>query len=249
MCAYYMRRQILLALNWIPFRLKETSSEQGKCLLLYNHGENNARGTMFASKPHIKPFIHNTIPDDQGRNIILDCTIFEHWFTFVNIYGPNIDQQASLFYEHVFSEIYASPNDTKIIAGDFNLVLDPDKDKLGGNVELHKASRQIVLNNMENYDLMDIWQNMHPEEKQFTFFKIRPPKVFSCLDFFLVSSDLIGLTKECSIIPGFKTDHSSVEFSLVFFWYLFIWYSAILYMFQMCFTLYMRYWFWPTCCI
>ena len=54
---------------------------------------------------------------------------------------------------------------------------------------------------------------MHPEEKQFTFFKIRPQKVFSCLDFFIVSSDLIGLTKECSIIPGFKTDHSSVEFS------------------------------------
>ena len=49
------------------------------------------------------------------------------------------------------------PNDTKIIAGDFNLVLDPDKDKLGGNVEFHKASRQIVLNNIENYDLTDIW--------------------------------------------------------------------------------------------
>ena len=54
---------------------------------------------------------------------------------------------------------------------------------------------------------------MHPEEKQFTFFKIRPQKVFSRLDFFLISGDLIGLTKECSIIPGFKTDHSSVEFS------------------------------------
>ena len=54
---------------------------------------------------------------------------------------------------------------------------------------------------------------MHPEEKQFSFFKIRPKKVFSHLDFFLVSSDLIGLTKECSIIPGFKTYHASVEFS------------------------------------
>ena len=82
-------------------------------LLLYNHGENNARGTMIAFKPHIKPIIHNTIHDDQGRCIILDCTIFEHRFTFVNIYGPNIDEQASHFYEHIFNEIYASPNDTK----------------------------------------------------------------------------------------------------------------------------------------
>ena len=54
---------------------------------------------------------------------------------------------------------------------------------------------------------------MDQEEKQFFFFKIRPQKVFSHLNFFLVSSDLIGLTKDCPIIPGFKTDHSSVKFS------------------------------------
>ena len=33
------------------------------------------------------------------------------------------------------------------------MVLEPDKDKLGGNAELHKASRQIVLNNLENHEL------------------------------------------------------------------------------------------------
>ena len=60
-----------------------------------------------------------------------------------------------------------------------NLVLDPDKDKLGGNVEFHKASRQIVLNNMENYDLTDIWRNMHPEEKQLPFSKLDPKSIFS----------------------------------------------------------------------
>ena len=65
-------------------------------------------------KLHIKPIMHI-------------------WFimTVVNTYGCHLDEQASLFYEDVFSEIYASPNDTKIIAGDFNLILDPDKDKLG----------------------------------------------------------------------------------------------------------------------
>ena len=95
-------------------------------------------------KPHIKPIIHKTIHDDQGQYIILDCTIFEHQLTFVNIYGPNINEQPSPFYEDVFNEIYASTYDTKIIAGDFNLVLDPDKDKQGGNVESHKASRQSL---------------------------------------------------------------------------------------------------------
>ena len=66
---------------------------------------------------------------------------------------------------------------------------------------------------MENHDLTDIWQNIHPEEKQFTFVKSRLQKVFSHLYFLLLSFDLIGLTKECSIIPAFKTDHLNVEFS------------------------------------
>ena len=36
------------------------------------------------------------------------------------------------------------------------------------------------------------------------------------LDYFLISDDLIGLTKGSTIIPGFKTDHSSVEFTFNF---------------------------------
>ena len=67
--------------------------------------------------------------------------------------------------------------------------------------------RNIILNNIENFNLTDIWRHLHPQEKQFTYFKLKPKKVFSRLDYFLISDDLIGLTKSSTIIPGFKTDH------------------------------------------
>ena len=116
----------------------------------------------------------------QFLNIDLHLSIYmdQYRFTFVNIHGPNIDEQASPFYEDVFNEIYVSPNDIKMIAGDLNLVLDPDKDKVGGNVELHKASRQIILKNMENYDLMDMWPFCIQKKNNLPFSKLDPKKYF-----------------------------------------------------------------------
>ena len=181
--------------------------------IIYNHGENNARGTIIAFNPKLHPIIHDIIVDDQGRSIILDCTILKHRITLVNIYAPNTDDLASPFFESTFKELDKLPNKTKIMAGDFNVVLNTEIDKLGGNPELHQMPRNIILNNIENFNLTDIWHHLHPQEKQFTYFKLKPQKVFSRLDYFLISDDLIGLTKSSTIIPGFKTDHSSVEFT------------------------------------
>ena len=43
--------------------------------IIYNHGEINARGTIIALNPKFHPILHDIIVDDQGRSIILDCTI------------------------------------------------------------------------------------------------------------------------------------------------------------------------------
>ena len=146
--------------------------------IIYNHGENNARGTIIAFNPKLHPIIHDIIVDDQGRSIILDCTILKHHITLVNIYAPNTDDLASPFFESTFKELDKLPNKTKIMAGDFNVVLNTENDKLGGNPELHQIPRNIILNNIENFNLTDIWHHLHPQEKQFTYFKLKPKKFF-----------------------------------------------------------------------
>ena len=72
--------------------------------IIYNHGENNARGTIIAFNPKLHPIIHDIIVDDQGRSIILDCTILTHCITLVNIYALNTDGLASPFFESTFKE-------------------------------------------------------------------------------------------------------------------------------------------------
>ena len=76
------------------------------------------------------------------------------------------------------------------------MVLNTDNDKLGGISELHKMPRNIILNNLENFNLTDIWHHLHPQEKQFTYFKLKSKNVFSGLDYFLISDGLIHLKKK-----------------------------------------------------
>ena len=78
---------------------------------------------MVAFKPHIKPIIPHFIYNIHVQYIILWLHIFKHQFTLVNIYGHNIDDQASLFYEDILNELYGSASDTTIMARYFNLVL------------------------------------------------------------------------------------------------------------------------------
>ena len=91
------------------------------------------------------------------------------------------------------------------------MVLNIDNDKLGGHAELYQMPRNIILNNIENFSLTYIWHHLHPQEKQITYFKLKPQNICSCLDYLLNSDDL---TKRSTTIAGFKTvNHSSVEFT------------------------------------
>ena len=72
--------------------------------IIYDHGENNARGTIMAINPKLCPIIHGIIVDDQGRSIILDCTILKHCITLVNVYAPTINDLASPLFESTFKD-------------------------------------------------------------------------------------------------------------------------------------------------
>ena len=80
--------------------------------------------------------------------------------------------------------------DDIIIGGDYNLVLDLEKDKMGGLTKTHQNSVKVVQEFPEKLDLVDVWRILHPDTSRFTW-RQRHPKVHCRLDFFLVSSTLI----------------------------------------------------------
>ena len=95
----------------------------------------------------------------------------------------------------LFKEILSFRCDEIIFGGDFNLVLDILKDKKGGSLYTHSNS------------LTDIWRDLNPEEKRFTW-RQNKPEVHCRLDFFLVSASIACRVSKADILPGYKTDHS-----------------------------------------
>ena len=86
--------------------------------------------------------IHSTKIDNNGRYIIIDLTLYDKRLSLVNVYGPNNDNPD--FYVELFDQVESFPNDHRIVAGDFNLVLDIYKDKHGGrNVTNFKLQKQL----------------------------------------------------------------------------------------------------------
>jgi len=71
------------------------------------------------------------------------------------------------------------------------------------------------LNNIiENYNLIDIWRTVNPNERKFTWHSNTKPTIFCRLDYFLISESLCNIIDTCNIKPGFMTDHSIVELKL-----------------------------------
>ena len=65
----------------------------------------------------------------------------------------NTDALTSAFFESTFKEFGKLPNKTEIIAGDFNVMLNTDSDKFGGNSVLYQMPRNIILNNKKKLQL------------------------------------------------------------------------------------------------
>ena len=102
-----------------------------------------------------------------------------------------------------------------IIGGDFNVVMNPTIDRSEPNwynVNAHKTINDDMLAN----DLVDIWRVQHQKEKRFTWVKTRPRIVWSRIDYFLVSNNMLNLQIKADIVPCILSDHSAIvlEFEL-----------------------------------
>ena len=77
-------------------------------------------------------------------------------------------------------------------------------------VENKKRVRDKISQLSDLYSLQDVWREMNPKEKQFTW-RDRSYKVQCRLDYFLASQNLVNLAKECSIVHAPGSDHCSVK--------------------------------------
>ena len=155
--------------------------------------------------------IHKVFSDPNGRFLICDIVADSKRLTVANIYAPNEDDPN--FFQVFFDHLSNFKCEEIIIGGDFNLVLDVEKDKRGGLARTHKNALKVIQDFSENLGLTDIWRLFNPEARRYTWRQNQP--VIHCrLDFFLVSESSLCDVTHADILPGFKTDHSMITLNV-----------------------------------
>ena len=163
----------------------------------FSHGTTQSRGVAILFSKQLEYTVHNVITDENGRYIILYCTILKKKILLCNLYAPNVDDP--IFFQSLFDDIKRFSPDHMVIGGDFNLVMDLDIDKQGGTYTTHTKARDKVVANMKALDLIDIWRQQVPDRAEFTYRKLKPNPIFVRLDFFLINESLCQMVDECEI--------------------------------------------------
>ena len=152
---------------------------------------------------------HDIIP---GRLQTLRFTIQETSYYLINVYGYNQDD-TSLF--NTLNTIIMENNDnTFIIGGDFNTIVNPLLDKKNGNLNAHKQGSKRINELLIDNELIDVWRIKNPDTKMYTWHSNTNPPIFCRLDYFFVSNNIVNAVSDWSISYGFKTDHSVVSMVL-----------------------------------
>ena len=172
--------------------------------------KSNSRGVAILVQNTFDFEYHDSIHDTEGRFCILDVSIRKTRFTIVAVYGPNQDEPN--FFQKLQEHIESIDNDNIIAVGDWNVVLDFNKDaKNYINRNNTRANKQII-EMIRELDLIDIWREKFPDENKFTWFG--PHKKMARLDYFLISSHLTQNIKSCRINSGVSSDHSRIDLQI-----------------------------------
>ena len=87
-------------------------------------------------------------------------------------------------------------------------------DKRNGKVDTHTLYRQAINNIIDTHNLKDIWRDMHPNLKQFTWHSYQKPPVICKLDYFFISDNLLNSITSSKHNIGFKSGHYLVSVNI-----------------------------------
>ena len=139
--------------------------------IFFSNGSSDSRGVCILIRRGLDLEIKEVRKDDQGRLIFLKAVLNGKSVLFGSIYCPNRDEIDSIMCVNDWLSLMLS--DHIIIAGDFNLTLDPARDREGEQQEstrdyCRRRSRALK-ETLEEFRLVDVWRKQNPDASQFTF--------------------------------------------------------------------------------
>ena len=173
---------------------------------LFSHGTSAARGIAIFTSIGIYQCIKNVTTDLDGRLVIVDLHENDQIITIVAIYAPNVDNPN--FFRNIAC-LLRERSQNKVIIGDFNLVLNMEKDRLNTYNNNSKAKEEVE-NICDEFILRDIWRSRNEESLEFSWIKGGTRNIASRIDFALVSAGLDQCVEHVTYISSIKTDHRAI---------------------------------------
>ena len=127
--------------------------------------------------------------------------------TLVNIHGPNHNNPD--FLNNLVLKL-ATAEGHCLVGGDSNLVLDPNLDRSTPRSLNRCKAASVLLRGMRDLGLCDIWQQLHPKVKDFSFFS-NVHKSYSRIDIFLIPHNMAARVTDCSYLSGTLSNHNPIK--------------------------------------
>jgi len=197
--------------------LIEKWNKECKYKIYASNGTQRSGGVATLIHEDIQHELKEVYTDNKGHFLILNLILGSDEIIIANCYFPTKDKQKEQLsvLNELLQNLMKYENITKIIGGDFNLVLDPKLDKQGGtNAALESKNFRNELKAMlESFDLIDILRSQKNEQSLFTWHS-KYLKVYSRLDYFFISNNLSNRVIKCSKHTGIMTDHDLVKINI-----------------------------------
>ena len=180
--------------------------------IIFSHGTTHSKGVCILLNPNSTFYLDNVQIDPEGRILISRLKVAEETFFIVNIYALNDYRDQNEFIKTLGESLLRKTDTSRlIIAGDWNCTL-RRVDKRGGLPWKSTDYREAVVNLMDELNLVDIYRNLHPSIKSFTY-ESKPLNLKSRIDFILVSRPIAVDAKSAEIRPSVASDHKATFLS------------------------------------
>ena len=127
----------------------------------------NSRGVAILFNNNLEFLVKKVYKDILGNDIFVTVTIMDRDFLIVSLYGPNRDDPE--FYAELEEPINDVAFENIIVGGNWNLVFPYTLDYYNYKHHNNIKAQEQVENLMINLDLLDIWRELYPEMRRYTW--------------------------------------------------------------------------------
>ena len=175
------------------------------CEIFIEGNRTNTRRVLILLKKNFEYKIRYSTSENAGNLLLLDLDLGEISLRLINIYVDN-----PCFFQKVSNFVEQSSETYSLLCGDLNLVLDPKLDSHNYVSIKNPKAREVLLQNMDKHNLTDIFKQLHPKVKRFTWQRRYPMKQ-ARLDYAIGTNSLMDIVQ---ILPGYRSNHSRIELDL-----------------------------------